>query len=57
MGLRPGTRTAEPSPECVVKCVGAMTERELQIAFNGTKADLEPRGNILRPLPFDGNAA
>jgi hypothetical protein len=54
---RSGTRTADATTQCMVEGVGAMTEGQLQIALDGPDADLEPRRDLVRPLPFDRNAA
>lgn len=41
----------------VIESVGTMSERPLQITFDGPDADLKSLSDLLRSLPFDCNAA
>jgi hypothetical protein len=39
--------------QCMLKTVGTMAKRHLQIALDGADADLKSRGDLMRRLPLD----
>src|SRR5262249_9024435 len=59
ISTRSGSRTwaTKATAQCMFKTIGTMTKGQFQVALDGTDADLKPRGNLVRRLPFDRNAA